>query len=75
MRSRISDLNKKLPQEGLMIESRIGENRMADYKLVRIGSNCDDEITKQDGPGSREVPDNLTQLPQGVRTARETSLR
>ena len=38
LRSRIScDLNNRiLPPLGLKIESRLGENGMADYKLVKI---------------------------------------
>ena len=35
MRSRISDLNRKvLPGTGMWIESRIAKNGMADYRLV-----------------------------------------
>src|SRR3990167_3900037 len=66
MRSRISDLNKKLPQEGLMIESRIGKDGMAEYKLVRIGSIPDSVISNQDSPGSREVHESIPQFPKGL---------
>ena len=75
MRSRISDLNKKLPQEGLMIESRIGKDGMAEYKLVRIGSIPDSVISNQDSPGSREVHESIPQYPKGLETRPQSPLR
>mgnify|MGYP001591450754 CR=1 FL=1 len=36
LRSRVSDLNKTLPSKGFHIESRIGKNRCAEYRLVSL---------------------------------------